>query len=91
MDVWEEKFENDYKSNDQCVLFLVSPPGAGKTYLLERKIAPYEEERQVVFVRIDCSNDELVERAMENILLDKFPRDGQKSVLVAGIFYLLSD
>lgn len=69
---------------EQCVLFIVSPPGAGKTYLLEQQIMPTQSRLGVTCIRIDCSNDELVERAMESVLLEKFPREGQKSLLVAG-------
>jgi hypothetical protein len=40
--------------------------------------------------RIDCSNDELVERAIKSVLQEKFPQDGKKSLLVADEFHMLS-
>jgi len=53
-----------------------------------------EEEKQngVTFGILDCSNDELVERAMEALLEEKFPQaTSNKSVLVADEFHMLSE
>lgn len=41
-------------------------------------------------VRVDCSNDELVERAMESVLLSQFP-DEKQAILVADEFHMLSE
>jgi hypothetical protein len=41
-------------------------------------------------VRLDCSNDELLTRAMEAVLKEKFPEEGKNSLLVADEFHMLS-
>jgi hypothetical protein len=41
-------------------------------------------------VRVDCSNDELVERAMESVLTSHFP-DDTRALLVADEFHMLSE
>jgi len=40
-------------------------------------------------VRIDCSNDDLLEVSMEDVLQQKFPKQ-KKSLLVADEFHMLS-
>lgn len=85
---WEDKLQAKYKLKDQFVVFVESPPGAGKTYLMEAIIARESEERRCE--RVDCSNDELVERAMELVLKSHFP-DDSKALLVADEFHMLSE
>lgn len=57
------------------IVFLVSPPGAGKTFLLEQDIMAQEAQRGCFCKRIDCSNDILVQKAMETVLSDQFPEE----------------
>ena len=76
---WESKFKELYESK-QLVLFLVSPPGAGKTFEMEEMKASTKGR---VIHRIDCSDDELVERALSSLLDEYFPADGAPSLLIA--------
>ncbi|KAL6063483.1 CAZy families GT2 protein (Fragment), variant 3 [Balamuthia mandrillaris] len=88
---WERTF-NELYDRDQCVLFVVGPPGAGKSFELNKK-REMEQKKGAFFGMIDCSNDELVERAMEDLLNEKFPEtrmDGN-SILVADEFHMLSE
>jgi Ni2+-binding GTPase involved in maturation of urease and hydrogenase len=57
---WEKGFRNCYYNNLKCVILLISPPGAGKTHLLE-SIEDDESKQGRKVVKIDCSNDQLVE------------------------------
>jgi replication-associated recombination protein RarA len=66
---------------------LVSPPGAGKTHLAEELIDANANRH---CRRIDCSSDELVERALDSILEESFPVQGDMSLLVADEFHMLS-
>jgi hypothetical protein len=49
-----------------------------------------EEKSKRKCERVDCSNDELVERAMESVLSSHFPED-TKALLVADEFHMLSE
>ncbi len=114
---WEEEFEKLYQQDENRIIFLVSPPGAGKqknwflsnleaiglvnadkdphgfllsgkTHLLENRIIKNEKDKRCQM--LDCSNDELVERAMESFLTEAFPDERKKSLLVADEFHMLS-
>ncbi len=68
---WERDIKGNYETYSECVIFVESPPGAGKTHLMEQILA--REMIKRTCVRVDCSNDELVERAMEAVLSSHFP------------------
>jgi hypothetical protein len=55
--------------------------------MLERIIN--EKQGELHAVRIDCSNDDLLEVSMEDVLQQKFPKQ-KKSLLVADEFHMLS-
>lgn len=69
---------------------MISPPGAGKSYLLEKNIMQKEMKKGIKCQRVDCSNDELVVKALSSILNEYFPIEGNKSLLVADEFHMLS-
>ena len=99
---WEDHFQDFYWKASQCVILLISPPGkhpeyiplhiggAGKTWLLTKEIIPHETSHFRKCERIDCSNDELVERALDSILHEKFSDEGTPSLLVADEYHMLS-
>ncbi len=85
---WVEKVESHYyDNNDQCVVLLIAPPGTGKTHHVKAMYAA--ESRKKVW--LDCSNDELVERAMSAILSERFPSEGENSLLVADEYHMLTE
>ena len=69
---WEERLEA-VAERQEVLLLLVSPPGAGKTHLVETTIMARAEHHGRRTQRIDCSNDELVELSLTYILNRKFP------------------
>jgi len=84
---WESQLEA-IKDQQELLLLLVSPPGAGKTHLVETTIMAQAEHHGRRTQRIDCSNDELVELSLTYILNRKFPGE-TKSLLVADEFHML--
>ena len=75
---WEKELlkHNEVK---QAVIFVESPPGAGKTHLMEEIMAK-AQANGLISVRVDCSNDELVERAMESVLSGHFTHEADSMV-----------
>jgi hypothetical protein len=84
---WVEKLRTAFDKYKTFVFFIFGPPGAGKTFMLERIIN--EKQGELHAVRIDCSNDDLLEVSMEDVLQQKFPKQ-KKSLLVADEFHMLS-
>ncbi len=98
-DDWINKIEEDYNNCAQCIIHNISPPGAGKTYLWNKILkieARYLDacaetltkiiSKECHAVRVDCSNDELVERSRASILSERFPIEGKPSLLIADEF-----
>jgi hypothetical protein len=56
---------------------------------MEREIIP-EQRTERVCASIDCSSDELVERSLADMLSEKLPDEGKKSLLVADEYHMLS-
>jgi hypothetical protein len=52
------------------------------------KIIKVEKKNHSKCVYVDCSNDELVERAMESVLTSHFPEE-ETSILVADEYHML--
>ncbi len=99
VDDWATKFMHTVQENDQCLLLLVSPPGAGKCISSRSLISVGKTHLAQCIMeinsnrhcrRFDCSSDELVERALDSILEENFPIQGDKSLLVADEFHMLS-
>eukprot|EP00667_Euglena_gracilis_P000022 EG_transcript_22 len=84
---WETQLEA-ISERQELLLLLVSPPGAGKTHLVETTIMARAEQSGRRTQRIDCSNDELVELSLTYILNRKFPGE-TRSLLVADEFHML--
>lgn len=87
---WEKKLQEIINNFPRVFVLVTSPPGAGKTYLLEHEILPPQRQKQVVCHRIDCSSDVLVERTLVSILEEKFPDENQFGMLVADEYHMLS-
>jgi hypothetical protein len=83
-DRWEEVFEKDYLNNAQSFQFLLSPPGAGKSFLVEHSAAL--KQRRI----FDCSNDELIDKAIYAALSERFPTQAPGWTLIADEFHMLS-
>lgn len=49
-----------------------------------------EEEHDRHTVLIDCSQDDLVEKALDSILSSQFPMEGTPSLMVADEYHMLS-
>jgi hypothetical protein len=86
---WKATFKETFKQSKQCVILLISPPGVGKTHMIEHDIEPEETRLGTHVVRFDCSNDELVERSMVSLLKRSFPNEGKPSLLVADEYHML--
>jgi len=89
LDSWIETIKKDYYEYSQCIILNVSPPGAGKSHLWN-DVMTDERLNNRHAVQVDCSNDELVERSMASILHERFPQEGQPSLLIADEFHMLS-
>jgi chromosomal replication initiation ATPase DnaA len=87
---WEKEFKVKYRQKESCVILLTSPPGSGKTYLLEREIFQEERRRGRECERVDCSSDIFVEKAIDSVLSELFPSEGRPALLVADEYHMLS-
>jgi hypothetical protein len=59
--------------------------------LLVEEIMPNEiRSNRPKCKRIDCSSDTLVERSLASILEEKFPNEGENSLLVADEYHMLT-
>ena len=73
-----------------CVLLIVSPPGAGKTYFVEHSLMSDLRKDGLICERFDCSSDILVQKALSQVLLDKIPYENRPTLLVADEYHILS-
>jgi hypothetical protein len=89
IDNWVNEIKKKFSEANQCIILHVSPPGAGKSHLWE-KVMANERKNKRHAVQVDCSNDELVERSMASILSERFPQEGEPSLLIADEFHMLS-
>lgn len=91
---WEKKLEENLKEAENCggcVILLISPPGAGKTWRLEKEIEKKQKEGYYCPDKpIDCSNDEFVKRSLYSILNEMFPEQGKKSFVCFDEYHMLS-
>jgi len=89
---WEVGIRDRIVCGGQMVVLLISPPGAGKTYFMKTGVRAAAEELELKVSRIDCSNDELVERALVSVLEEQFPTGSiQEGILIADEFHMMSD
>jgi len=89
---WEGAIRGKIQRGGQMVVLLISPPGAGKTYFMKTGVRAAADELELKVSRIDCSNDELVERALVSVLEEEFPTGSiQEGILIADEFHMMSD
>ena len=80
----------DRLGTETCVIMLESPPGAGKTYSVEKHLEKLRNTRQMRCERMDGSDDQLVTKALQRILSDKVPAHGE-AVLVVDEYHMLNN
>jgi hypothetical protein len=89
---WELSIRTRILQGGQLATLLISPPGAGKTYFMKTGVTAAAEEMELNVSRIDCSNDELVERALISVLEEHFPTGSiQEGILIADEFHMMTD
>eukprot|EP00656_Telonema_subtile_P055937 TRINITY_DN8825_c0_g1_i1.p1 TRINITY_DN8825_c0_g1~~TRINITY_DN8825_c0_g1_i1.p1 ORF type:complete len:1950 (-),score=403.34 TRINITY_DN8825_c0_g1_i1:127-5976(-) len=89
---WEIGIRQKIIQGGQMATLLISPPGAGKTYFMKTGVTAAAEELELNVSRIDCSNDELVERALISVLEEHFPTGSiQEGILIADEFHMMTD
>lgn len=85
---WTEQMDARLKTG-AVLIYLVSAPGAGKTYYLENIVRTRMLHQHKHYKRVDCSSDELLERSLTHLLEESFPHS-EPGLLVADEFHMLS-
>ncbi|CUG88812.1 Hypothetical protein, putative [Bodo saltans] len=90
---WSQEVEDilrNTNSSSRVLVHLISPPGAGKSTLVD-KLA--NDKTLGEFVKFDCSDDRLVEEALQTLLSMSLARvlSATNIVLVADEYHFLSE
>jgi hypothetical protein len=93
---WEDELCQICQPGKKFVVLLISPPGAGKTYIMEEDISKkWNGLKGYQYLRFDCSADELVLNTLSSLLsrlIDSSNAGGErkKSLLVADEYHMLN-
>ncbi len=84
---WEDWLEKAVKEGG--LTLIVSPPGAGKSYLMDSMRETYKDSR-IIFL-LDCSNDRLIFESMRSLLDRNCPtEEGLEIMLIADEYHFLT-
>jgi len=88
-----QKVEENFLQPEPCLILLDSPPGAGKTYLVERSLKEQATDQlSLKYERIDGSSDQLVTHALVDLLQQAVPESLKTGVmLVIDEYHMLTD
>jgi hypothetical protein len=86
---WQVKVKQLIANHQKLFVLVISPPGAGKTYLLNHVIQE-QAQNGIECHNLDCSSGILVERTISSLLDELFPEEGKPGFLVADEFHMLN-
>jgi len=76
---------------DPCVVMVVSPPGAGKTFAMDELTQRLASTERVAVEQFDCSSDVLVTHTITELLDRAVAAQGERVLLILDEYHMLDE